>query len=256
MDKHRYFSNGCRGDFEHEDVVIFRADCLDILPHIKDKSVNLILCDLPYGTTACKWDVIIPLDELWKEYKRIIKDDGIIVLTSAQPFTSLLISSNIDMFRYEWIWEKSQGTNPLNAKYMPLKKHENILVFYKKRGTYNPIMTKGDPYAGFSSSTKKIGEVYGDVKSVHKKNNGTRYPTTIQFFKHDKGRLHPTQKPLLLIEYFVRTYSNEGDIILDNCMGSGTTAIACLNNNRKFIGIEKELKYYEVARDRIIENEK
>ena len=176
---------------------------------------------------------------------------------ASQPFTSLLISSNIAGFKYEWIWEKSQGTNPLNAKYMPLKKHENVLVFYNKRGVYNPQMTKGAPYKGFSSNTENIGEVYGNTKSIHKENKGVRYPTSIQHFKHDNSKLHPTQKPLKLVEYFILTYSNKDCIVLDNCMGSGTTGEACLNTGRKFIGIEmdtEDTKYFEVAKNRLLSN--
>ena len=253
MGNNGFISIECENDFNSKDVILYNRDCLDVMPFIKDKSIDLIFCDLPYGTTACKWDAIIPFEPLWKEYKRIIKDTGIIVLTASQPFTSLLIASNIDMFRCEWIWEKSQGTNPLNAKYIPLKKHENILVFYKERGTYNPIMTEGTPYKGFKSNISNIGEVYGNVSSVHNENNGIRYPTTIQHFKHDKGKLHPTQKPVKLVEYFLLTYSNEGSIVLDNCMGSGTTGVSCRNTNRKFIGIEKDEKYFNVAKERIMD---
>jgi len=241
----------CEPDYVNNNITLYYKDCLEVFPHISDNSIDMIFCDLPYSITACKWDIPIPIEPLWGHYKRIIKPQGVIVLTASQPFTSLLVMSNLSMFRYEWIWEKSQGTNPLNAKYMPLKKHESILVFYKKRGVYNPQMTKGDPYNGFESKVKNIGEVYGDVKSVHKKNDGTRYPTTIQHFKHDKTKLHPTQKPLLLVEYFVKTYSNEGDVVLDNAFGSGTTAIACINLNRQFIGMENDIEYFSKSVKRI-----
>ena len=240
--------------FERKDVTIYNADCLDILPTIPENSIDMVFCDLPYAITACKWDILIPMDVLWGHYKRIVKPEGVVVLTAAQPFTSLLVVSNPEMFRYEWIWEKSQGTNPLNAKYMPMKKHESILIFYDKRGAYNPQMTEGAPYSGFSSDTKKIGEVYGDVNSVHNENRGTRYPTTIQHFKHDKGKIHPTQKPLKLVEYFILTYSNKGDIVLDNCLGSGTTVLASINTGRRCIGIEKDQEYYNKSVNRVIEN--
>lgn len=240
--------------WKSDDILLYNDDCLNIFPLIDDRSIDMIFCDLPYSITACKWDIPIPLDILWGHYERVIKDDGVIVLTASQPFTSVLVSSNLKLFRYEWIWEKSQGTNPLNAKYMPLKKHESILIFYKKRGVYNPQMTIGKPYSGFSSNTKNIGEVYGDNKSIHKENKGTRYPTTIQHFKHDTKKIHPTQKPVKLVEYFILTYSNEDDIVLDNCSGSGTTAIACINTKRKCIAIEKEVKYFNKSVERISNN--
>ena len=170
------------------------GECLDKLTEISDASVDMILTDLPYGTTACSWDSIIPLDKLWEQYNRVVKENAAMVFTASQPFTTILASSNIKNFRYEWIWQKPQGTNPMNAKIMPLKSHENILVFYKTKPTYNPQMTKGTPYGGFKSETSTIGEVYGKAKSVHRDNpEGTRYPKTILSFKQEKG-LHPTQK--------------------------------------------------------------
>lgn len=173
------------------------------------------------------------------------------VFTAAQPFTTILAASNLKNFKYEWIWEKPQGTNPMNAKVMPLKSHENILVFYRKKPTYNPQMWFSTPYSGFSSETSKIGEVYNKAKSKHRDNpEGSRYPKTILKFKQEKG-LHPTQKPVELMRYLIRTYSNKNDTILDNAMGSGTTGVACILENRKFIGIEKDEKYFKVAQDRI-----
>lgn len=232
-------------------VNLHYGDCLEILPTLTDNSVDMLLVDLPYGTTACKWDSIIPLDKLWEQYNRICKEDGAMVFTASQPFTTILAVSNIENFRYEWIWEKSQGTNPMNAKVMPLKSHENILVFYRKKPVYNPQMWYSTPYSGFSSNTSKIGEVYGDAKSKHRDNpEGSRYPKTILKFKQEKG-LHPTQKPVGLMEYLIKTYTNEGDIILDNTMGSGTTGVACMNTNRDFIGIEMYQKYFNIAKDRI-----
>jgi len=227
------------------------GDCLDILPTLSGNSVDMVMVDLPYGTTACKWDSIISLDFLWKQYNRICKDDAAMVFTAAQPFTTTLASSNIDNFRYEWIWEKPQGTNPMNAKVMPLKSHENILVFYRSKPTYNPQMWYSTPYSGFSSDVSKIGEVYGSQKSKHRDNpEGSRYPKTILKYKQEKG-LHPTQKPVGLMEYLIKTYTNEGDIVLDNTMGSGTTGVACMNCNRNFIGIESDKKYFDIAKERI-----
>mgnify|MGYP003140312641 FL=1 len=227
------------------------GDCLDILPTLSGNSVDMVMVDLPYGTTACKWDSIISLDFLWEQYNRICKDDAAMVFTAAQPFTTTLASSNIDNFRYEWIWEKPQGTNPMNAKVMPLKSHENILVFYRSKPTYNPQMWYSTPYSGFSSDVSKIGEVYGSQKSKHRDNpEGSRYPKTILKYKQEKG-LHPTQKPVGLMEYLIKTYTNEGDIVLDNTMGSGTTGVACMNCNRNFIGIESDKKYFDIAKERI-----
>jgi site-specific DNA-methyltransferase (adenine-specific) len=211
----------------------------------------MVLVDLPYGTTACKWDSIIPLDKLWEQYNRICKKDAAMVFTAAQPFTTILAASNLKNFRYEWIWEKPQGTNPMNAKVMPLKSHENVLVFYRKKSIYNPQMWYSTPYSGFSSDTSKIGEVYSSAKSKHRNNpEGSRYPKTVLKFKQEKG-FHPTQKPVSLMEYLIKTYSNEGETILDNCMGSGTTGVACIITNRKFIGIEMDENYYKIAEDRI-----
>ena len=226
---------------------IYHGDCLEVMKGIPDKSVDMILCDLPYGTTACKWDTIIPFEPLWEQYERIIKDNGAIVLFGSQPFTTVLINSNIKLFRYSWVWEKEQGVNFLMAKKQPLKVHEDICVFSKKQTVYNPQMTEGKPYI---SGKGDSGEVTGRVKKVQTKNNGTRYPRSIIRFKRETG-LHPTQKPVGLCEYLIKTYTNEGELVLDNCIGSGTTAIACINTGRNFIGIEKEQKYVELARRRV-----
>ena len=232
-------------------VDLHLGDCLEILPTLEDNSVNLVLVDLPYGTTACKWDSIIPLDDLWKQYNRICKESGAMVFTAAQPFTTILAASNIQNFKYEWIWEKPQGTNPMNAKVMPLKSHENILVFYRKKPVYNPQMWQSTPYSGFKSDTAKIGEVYGKAQSRHRDNpEGSRYPKTVLKFKQEKG-LHPTQKPVGLMEYLIKTYTNPGDTVLDNTMGSGTTGVACVNTGRNFVGIESDEKYYSIAGERI-----
>jgi site-specific DNA-methyltransferase (adenine-specific) len=206
---------------------------------------------LPYGTTACKWDSIIPLDKLWEQYNRICKESAVMVFTAAQPFTTILAASNIQNLKYEWIWEKPQGTNPMNAKIMPLKSHENILVFYRKKPIYNPQMWYSTPYSGFKSDTAKIGEVYGQAQSKHRDNpEGSRYPKTVLKFKQEKG-LHPTQKPVELMEYLIKTYTNPGNTVLDNTMGSGSTGVASVQCGRKFIGIEMDSEYYKVAKQRI-----
>lgn len=229
------------------------GDCLELLPAIPDGSVNMILCDLPYGTTACAWDSVIPMNKLWEQYYRVCKPNAAMVFTAVQPFTTVLASSNLEHFRYEWIWEKPQGTNPMNAQVMPLKAHENILVFYAKKPTYNPQMWYSTPYSGFSSNTKKIGEVYGDVASKHRDNpDGSRYPKTILRFKQEKG-FHPTQKPVDLMRYLIRTYTNEGDVILDNTMGSGTTCVAAALERRQYIGMESDKGYYDIAVSRVNE---
>jgi site-specific DNA-methyltransferase (adenine-specific) len=228
---------------------VIQGDCLEVMPGIPDKSIDMILCDLPYGTTACKWDQVIPFEPLWKEYKRLIKDHGAIVLTASQPFTSMLITSNLKWFRCEWIWQKSNGGGFLNANKYPLKRHENILVFSGSLPLYYPQKTKGKPYSCRSSSA---GETTQDqtVAGWITDNSGDRFPTSVLIFSNETG-LHPTQKPVALFEYLIKTYTNEGDLVLDNCIGSGTTAIAALNTGRHFIGIEKEPKYVEIARRRI-----
>ena len=226
-----------------------QGDCLEIMKDIPDKSIDMILADLPYQTTKNKWDLMIPLEPLWEQYNRVIKDDGAIVLFSQQPFTSILVTSNLKHYRHEWIWEKEQGTGFLNAKKMPLKNHENILVFYKKLPTYNPQMRTGfKPY-----KTKKghHGSNYGEDKGALTESNGERYPLTVLKFSRDKDKLHPTQKPVALLEYLIKTYTNENDTVLDNVMGSGSTGVACINTNRNFIGIELDDKYFEIAKQRI-----
>jgi site-specific DNA-methyltransferase (adenine-specific) len=203
------------------------------------------------STTACSWDSIIPLQPLWEQYNRVCKENAAMVFTAVQPFTTILAASNIENLRYEWIWEKPQGTNPMNVKVMPLKSHENILVFYRKKPTYNPQMWHSTPYSGFSSENSKIGEIYGDNSSKHRNNpEGTRYPKTIIRCKQEKG-LHPTQKPVELLAYLIKTYTNKGDKVLDNTMGSGSTGVAAKLNQRGFIGIESDPKYFNLAKERI-----
>ena len=232
---------------------IYNEDCLEGMKRIDDKSIDMILCDLPYGTTQNKWDSVIPLDELWKEYKRIIKDNGVIVLTSQGIFTAKLMLSNEKWFKYKLVWVKSKATNFLNAKKQPLRKHEDICVFYNKQPQYNPQMTEGEPYDKGVRKNQLTGS-YGDFNPVHVKSEGMRYPTDVVYFKtaESEGKVyHSTQKPVALFEYLIKTYTDEGEIVLDNCIGSGTTAVACLNTNRNFIGFEKEEKYYNIANKRI-----
>lgn len=232
----------------NEDVKLIHGDCLEVMKTIPDDSIDLILCDLPYGTTRNKWDSVIDLAALWAEYERVCC--GAIVLTAQTPFDKVLGASNIDMLRYEWIWRKEAGTGFLNAKRAPLKDHENVLVFYGKPPTYNPQMRTGfKPYR-----CKKGGETsnYNPSGIVTTESNGERYPVTVLEFSRDKVKLHPTQKPVALMEYLIKTYTNEGDVVMDNCMGSGTTGVACINTGRRFIGIEKDDGYFEVAKKRIL----
>lgn len=230
---------------------LYLGDCLDLMKDIDDKSIDMILCDLPYGTTQAKWDSIIPLDKLWNEYKRIIKDNGAIVLFGSQPFTSKLVMSNLDMFKYEWIWDKVKPSGHLNAKKMPLKQHENILVFCKEKLNYYPILAPQDERISKNYLNNK-SDIFGKEKQVEKKIN-FKYPKSIIISSNanQKKKLHPTQKPVTLCEYLIKTYSNKGDLVLDNCIGSGTTAIACKNTNRSYIGIEKDEQIYSVAYNRI-----
>lgn len=227
-------------------------DCLEGMKLIKDKSIDMILCDLPYGTTDCKWDSIIPFDKLWEQYNRIIKDNGAIVLTAAQPFTTALIQSNQKMFRYCWYWLKNQPTGFPFAKYQPMRCVEEIAVFYKHSPKYNPQgLIKLDKPIKNKAKTGE-GGIYR-VSGLDKDTETyfTNYPRQTLTFKCQRDGLHPTQKPIDLFEYLIRTYTEIGDIVLDNCIGSGTTAVACMNTGRKFIGFEKERKYYEIALDRI-----
>ncbi len=315
---------------------LLQGDCLELMKDIPDKSVDMVLCDLPYGTTACKWDIVIPFEPLWEEYRRIAKDSGIVALFGSEPFSSALRMSNIDMFRYDWIWEKEQGANFMTCKTQPYKVHEIVSIFYldkseatgrsdkffkirkyfldekRKSGlsrneikkllgndmashyftngvqfslptkenyeklqstgyfqrdykelkkefdllanecvfTYNPQMTSGKPYISGNGTS---GDITGNVAKTKTVNNGTRYPRSIQFFQTEKskGSFHPTQKPVDLLEYLIKTYTNEGETVLDNCMGSGSTGVACVNTGRNFIGMELDEKYFEIAKQRI-----
>lgn len=228
---------------------------------IPDKSVDMILCDLPYGTTACKWDIVIPFNSLWEQYKRIIKDNGAIVLFGTEPFTSELILSNIKLYRQKLTWLKTRPTNVFNAKKQFMNWTEDICVFYKKLPTYNPQMRTDGVFTGKKvqhTNTNREDGVLGSTGEkegyVHEPNDGLFYPKTVLEYSnvnHGKQCLHPTQKPVALCEYLIKTYTNENDIVLDNCMGSGSTGVACLNTKRNFIGIELNEKYFEVAKERI-----
>lgn len=230
---------------------LLHGDCLDLMHEIPNQSIDMVLCDLPYETTRNEWDFQVHLPALWTHYKRICK--GAIVLTAQTPFDKVLGASNLQMLRYEWIWEKGNATGHLNAEKMPLKAHENALVFYDKLPTYNPQKTTGHPRKA-ATKRKDVTTNYGKQSFDAISYDSTeRYPRSVIFFSSDKQRskLHPTQKPVDLMEYFIRTYTNPGDLVLDNCMGSGTTGVACLKAGRRFIGIEKKIKFFEIAQQRL-----
>ena len=233
---------------------IYNEDCLIGMQRIQDKSVDCIICDLPYGTTACKWDTIIPFEPLWEQYERVIKDGGAIVLTAAQPFTSALVMSNPKLFKYSWVWDKVKPSGFQIAKYRPMMRQEDVLVFGKAKVQYYPIMTDREK--------QKKSKVYSSSDSSPLANNDgeertytQKYPQSILTYSNanQRGKVHPTQKPVALFEYLIKTYTNEGETVLDNCIGSGTTAIACMNTNRNFIGFETDKTYYQIACDRIRE---
>lgn len=235
---------------------VYLGDCLEVMKDIDDKSIDMILADLPYGTTHCKWDSPIDLNLLWIQYKIIIKDNGVIVLFAQTPFDKILGCSNIEWLKYEWIWEKTQATGHLNAKKAPMKAHENILVFYHKQPTFNPIKTQGHPRKVSTAHHKRntsTGQIYSKCDNFSDYDSTERYPRSVQVFASDKQKLnlHSTQKPLALCEYLIKTYTNEGDIVLDNVAGSGTTLLASKNLNRNFIGIEKDEKFYNIINSRI-----
>lgn len=242
---------------------LYEADCFDVFPEIEDKSVDMILCDLPYGITACKWDTPLPLEELWVEYKRIIKDDGAIVLTASQPFTSQLVMSNPDMFKYELIWDKKSHSNPFVSKYRPLPRHENILIFSKESTVYNPQKYWNGVFKDYPiKNGKRSCELWGNNKNnyindmkgwanPHSIISIIRESITASNEERTLNSLHPTQKPVALFEYLIKTYTNEHDLVLDNCAGSGTTGVACQNLNRDCILIEKEPGYCDIIRERM-----
>ena len=251
---------------EQSRAELLLGDCLNLMQTIPDGSVDMILCDLPYGTTNAKWDSIIDLGLLWEQYKRVIKTNGAILLFAQTPFDKVLGCSNLEWLRYEIIWQKTQPTGHLNAKKMPMKAHENILVFYEGLPTYNPQKTTGHPRKTSKSISRKqsverqtgnvkSGEsIYGFTTHYHADYDTTeRYPIDVQVFAKDtqKEKYHPTQKPVALLEWLIKTYTNKGELVLDNCMGSGSTGVACVNTGRDFIGIEKDKKYFEIAKNRI-----
>jgi site-specific DNA-methyltransferase (adenine-specific) len=228
-------------------IQLMQGDCLELMKSVPDASVDMVLCDLPYGTTQNKWDSVIPLDLLWAQYKRICK--GAIVLTAGQPFTSLLVTSNLKMFKYVMAWDKTQVTGFLNSKRQPLRRHEDVAVFYARQPTYNPQFTQGDAY---SINRKHSTESYGAQSNNSTVSDGRRFPTSVINIPQVRVKDgHPTQKPVALMEYLIRTYTNEGMTVLDNCMGSGTTGVACVNTGRNFIGIEMDVEYFSIAKDRI-----
>lgn len=237
-------------------IKLYNGDCLEVMKQITYKSVDMILCDLPYGTTACKWDTVIPFDKLWKQYNCIIKDDGVIVLFGQEPFSSHLRLSNLKNYRYDYIWKKERPTNPLNCTKQPPRYTENISVFYKKQPTYNPQKTKrleenkrNNKAKKYVDETKNINtDKYND--RVLSGMNDFIYTSNVLSFSMERG-MHPTQKPVALCEHLIKTYTNENETVLDNCMGSGTTGVACKHLNRNFIGIELDDKYFEIAKNRI-----
>ena len=241
-------------------IRLLKGDCLEIMKTIPDKSINMILCDLPYGVTQNRLDIVIPLDRLWKQYERIIKDNGAIVLFAQGIFYIDLVNSNRKLFHYDLVWDKQLTSGFLNAKRMPLRQHEQIAVFYKKLPTYNPQFKEGKPLHSKGTSYKDKehkNQNYGEFKMTDDSRAGStqKYPTSILRFAkpHPSISKHRTEKSIPLLEYLIRTYTNEGETVLDNCMGSGTTGVACVNTNRNFIGIEITDKYFDIAKNRILE---
>jgi site-specific DNA-methyltransferase (adenine-specific) len=236
---------------------LIQGDCLKEMKNIPDKSIDMILCDLPYGTTACKWDTVIPFKPLWEQYKRVIKDSGAIVLFGSEPFSSALRMSNLPMYKYDWVWNKKKGGNPLLSKIQPIKIHEIISIFGKAKTNYYPIMVDRDKPKSRGSNRGKTSATTNNCFSENKVYT-QYYPKSILEFSNadQRKKIHPTQKPVALCEYLIRTYTVDGETVLDNCMGSGSTGVACINTNRNFIGIELDQKYYNIAKSRLEEAEK
>ena len=233
---------------------LYNGDCLEVMKSIADKSIDAIITDPPYGTTACKWDSVIPFEPMWKQLNRIIKDNGAIVLFGSEPFSSALRMSNIKNYKYDWVWQKDRASGHLNAKKQPLRNLENISVFYKKQCTYNPIMTIGKKSNSIGKAINELkcknNNLYGKFKRVNRKGN-EKYPRQVLEYKRPHPPIHPTQKPVALMEYLIKTYTNELETVLDFTMGSGTTGVACCNLNRDFIGIELDKHYFKIAQERI-----
>ena len=243
------------------DFTLLHGDCLELMKSIPDGSVDMVLCDLPYGKTSCEWDSVIPFETLWEQYNRIIKKNGAIVLFGSEPFTSRLVMSNVKNFKHDWIWQKNAGSNFGCVKFQPMREHEHVLVFCNGKTPYYPIMQERAESGRVRVKTvvkyNTKTEAYADTlhNEVISKRPDLRYPSSIQKFNRERG-FHPTQKPVALLEYLVKTYTNEGDLVLDNCMGSGSTGVACVNTRRRFIGMELEKSYFDVAVQRIAEAEK
>lgn len=245
-------------DFKNENLWLMKGDCLERMKEIPDGSVDMVLADVPYGTTACAWDSVIPLEPMWEQLKRIIKPRGAIVMTASQPFTSVLVCSNIKMFKYDWTWRKPKGTGHLNAKRQPMRDKEDIVVFCSGQTIYNPQMTSGAPYkdkAGKSHDARtSMTDSYGAYTNFRNDNDGKRYPKQVlEFGVVERNTVHPTQKPVALMEYMIKTYTNEDETVLDFTAGSFTTGVACVNLDRKFIGIEMDEKYFEIGSNRVLE---
>ena len=234
------------------DILLYKGDCLELMKNIKDKSIDMILADLPYGTTQASFDTVIPFESLWEQYHRVIKDNGAIVLFGQEPFSSYLRLSNIKEYKYDWIWDKVKGVGFLNAKKQPMRNHELISVFYKQQCKYNPQMTHGHKRKVSYRTDNQQGEVYGSC-GENLYDSTDRYPRSIQVFSTDtqNSSLHPTQKPIKLLQFLIKTYTDEGEWVLDNCFGSGSTGVACVTLNRNFIGIELDDEYFKIGKERI-----
>lgn len=243
-------------DYKDDNLWLMQGDCLERMKEIPDGSVDAVICDPPYGTTACKWDSVIPLEPMWEQLKRVVKPNGAVVIFSSQPFTTALIYSKMDCFKYTMVWKKSKCGSPLTAKYKPLTKHEDVNVFslYKKTLNYYPQMANGAPYSRKFTPNKTNNMGFG-ISGVQTDNKGTRHPTTVLDYPQKwrrQDQIHPTQKPVELMEFLVKSFTQEGETVLDFTMGSGTTGVACLNTGRKFIGIEMDKSYFNVAKERIL----
>ena len=232
---------------------LLRGDCLEVLDYVPSGSVDLVLCDPPYGTTACKWDAVVPFEAMWPQLRRVAKKNAAVVMTAAQPFTSALVMSNLKEFKYEWVWSKVRVTGHLNAKKQPMRAHENIVVFYGAQPNYHPQMTPSSGHTrGPFGRQKAATEVYGAFSDENRTYAASEYyPRTIIEFRAEMQPVHPTQKPVALMEYLIRTYTNTGETVLDFTMGSGTTGVAAVNTGRNFIGIEKDDGYFQIAKERI-----